>query len=166
MLVRLHCKVGDRTDAGFQRQNLPATPSPRAVWKAACTAMGFERLCCHRASFKRCSEANFSHHPHQAQLLLTAHRLHAALRWASTAASGHPSSVRKLVRAQEVGHLAQKSQVINEQGLGMVPVPEQPSNRCSIRLMKCMVRSSCPQTQPNLARQQNHSPVPTGKRRR
>lgn len=44
-LVRLRCKVGDRTDAGFQRQNLPATPNPRAVWRVACTKLRALRGC-------------------------------------------------------------------------------------------------------------------------
>lgn len=41
-------------------------------------------------------------------IVLTAHRLHGALRWASNTAYGNTSSVRKLVRAQETGCLAQK----------------------------------------------------------
>lgn len=41
-------------------------------------------------------------------VVLTAHRLHGALRWASNTVYGNLSSVRKLVKAQETGCLAQK----------------------------------------------------------
>lgn len=109
--VRLHCKEGERTDAGFGRH--PATPNPRAVWRVACKGLHH-----HRAPSKICSKTNITHCPHQQKLLLGAHRHGAALKGASTTAwvSGN------LVRAEprEGSTQPRKAQ------LGMDKAPAQP----------------------------------------